>query len=163
MLRPRPSGTRRSCRFALLLRHAPSPSQPGPLQPRRAGPNPRSPSAAVGEGWGAEAARPQRERPARSAPPRKQINLKPHVIAMAEELLDQIRAETGQKDAASSEMFEGMTLMLQEARSHLELTSVPPRGAWGSKTAKAFPVSLKKQFIRAVGKLYLESYREEGD
>ena len=145
------------------------PPQESPAPPRTAPVPPRGddareeqqvPDEASTPGGGGEEERPRVTRARRATPPRKQINLKPHVIAMAEELLDLVRDESGQKDAASSEMFEGLVLALQEAKPHLVLNSVPPRGAWGSKTARAFPVSLKKQFIRAIGKLYLESYRE---
>ena len=99
------------------------------------------------------------EAPKRPSPPRKQINLKPDAIAMAERLLQQIQRDSGQKDAKSSEMFTALLLALEEAASHLDLSAMPSRGAWGSRTARAFPVALKKHFIQAIGKIYEESYR----
>ena len=95
----------------------------------------------------------------RPSPPRKQINLKPDAILMAERLLQQIQRDSGQKDAKSSEMFTALLLALEEAASHLDLSAMPSRGAWGSRTARAFPVAMKKHFIMAIGQLYEESYR----
>ena len=95
----------------------------------------------------------------RPSPPRKQINLKPDAILMAERLLQQIQRDSGQKDAKGSEMFTALLLALEEAASHLDLSAMQPRGAWGSRTARAFPVALKKHFIQAIGQLYEESYR----
>ena len=95
----------------------------------------------------------------RPSPPRKQINLKPDAILMAERLLQQIQRDSGQKDAKSSEMFTALLLALEEAASHLDLSAMPSRGKWGSRTARAFPVALKKHFIMAIGQVYEESYR----
>jgi len=101
----------------------------------------------------------QKEVERRPSPPRKQINLKPDAILMAERLLQQIQRDSGQKDAKSSEMFTALLLALEEAASHLDLSAMPSRGKWGSRTARAFPVALKKHFIMAIGQLYEESYR----
>lgn len=101
----------------------------------------------------------EKEAVRRPSPPRKQINLKPDAILMAERLLQQIQRDSGQKDAKSSEMFTALLLALEEAASHLDLSAMPPRGKWGSRTARAFPVALKKHFITAIGQLYEESYR----
>lgn len=101
----------------------------------------------------------EKEAVRRPSPPRKQINLKPDAILMAERLLQQIQRDSGQKDAKSSEMFTALLLALEEAASHLDLSAMPSRGKWGSRTARAFPVALKKHFITAIGQLYEESYR----
>lgn len=83
-------------------------------------------------------------------PSRKQMNMKADTLSMVDELLLQIQTYSGQKDAKASEMFHALVSALFEARECLDLTTVRPRGKWGSPTARAFPVSLKNAFRAAI-------------
>ncbi len=82
--------------------------------------------------------------------PRKQVNMTPETIRMVEELLDYVRTYSVQKDIKASELFHGLVLALFEARDHLDLSSVQPRGRWGTPTAAALPIALKNTFQAAI-------------
>lgn len=87
-------------------------------------------------------------KPARLATtvPRKQVNMTPETIKMVDELLDYVRTYSVQKDVKASELFHGLVLALYEAREQLDLSSVQPRGRWGTPTAAALPIALKNTF-----------------
>jgi hypothetical protein len=87
-------------------------------------------------------------------PVRKQINATPETIRMIEELLDHVQTYSVQKDARASEVFHALVLALYEAREFIELGEIPPRGRWGTPTAKAFPISLKNAFQEAIATAY---------
>lgn len=87
-------------------------------------------------------------------PPRKQVNMNPQTLRMVEELLDYVQAYGGQNDTKASELFEALVLMLYEAREQLDLSRVPPRGRWGTPTARAFPTALKNAFQAAVARQF---------
>lgn len=89
-------------------------------------------------------------RPPGKNPPRKQVNMNPETLRMVDDLLDQIQDYSGQKDAKVSEMFHALVSALYEARELLDFSEVQSRGKWGSPTARAFPVSLKNAFRRAI-------------
>jgi hypothetical protein len=109
-------------------------------------PAPQPPAADAEEDPEGEAAA---WRPSKN-PPRKQVNMNPETLRMMEELLTQIQNYSGQKDAKASEMFHALVSALYEARELLDFNDVQPRGKWGSPTARAFPVSLKNAFRRAI-------------
>jgi hypothetical protein len=69
---------------------------------------------------------------------------------MVDELLDYVRTYSVQKDIKASELFHGLVLALYEARDHLDLSSVQPRGRWGTPTAAALPIALKNTFQAAI-------------
>jgi hypothetical protein len=94
----------------------------------------------------------QRPTRARNAPPRKQVNMNPETLRMVEELLDFVQTYGGQNDTKASELFEALVLTLYEAREQLDLSRVPPRGRWGSPTARAFPTALKNTFQAAIAR-----------
>jgi hypothetical protein len=82
--------------------------------------------------------------------PRKQVNMNPETLAMVEQLLDFCQTYSVQKDLKASEVFHGLVLALFEAREHLDLSRVQPRGRWGTPTAAALPIALKNAFQKAV-------------
>ena len=82
--------------------------------------------------------------------PRKQVNMTPETIRMVDELLDYVRTYSVQKDIKASELFHGLVLALYEARDHLDLSTVQPRGRWGTPTAAALPIALKNTFQAAI-------------
>lgn len=82
--------------------------------------------------------------------PRKQVNMNPETLAMVEQLLDFCQTYSVQKDLKASEVFHGLVLSLFEAREHLDLSRVQPRGRWGTPTAAALPIALKNAFQKAV-------------
>jgi hypothetical protein len=87
-----------------------------------------------------------------AAVPRKQLNATPETMRMLDELLLQIRQQSMEKDVRASELFHAMVLCVYEARSSLDLSTIPPRGRWGSPTAASLPVALKNAFMDAIGR-----------
>ena len=95
----------------------------------------------------------QQLRPA--AVPRKQLNGTPETMRMLDELLMQIRQQSMEKDVRTSELFHAMVLCVYEARTYLDLSTIPPRGRWGSPTAASLPVALKNAFMDAISRARL--------
>jgi hypothetical protein len=93
---------------------------------------------------------PKGKRKTPKPPPRKQINATPETLRMIEDLIDHVQTYSVQKDAKASEVFHALVLALYEAREHLDLSDIPPRGRWGTPTAQAFPVALKSAFHDAI-------------
>ena len=91
-------------------------------------------------------------KPARLATtvPRKQVNMTPETMRMVDELLDYVRTYSVQKDVKASELFHSLVLALYEAREQLDLSSVQPRGRWGTPTAAALPIAFKNTFQAAI-------------
>jgi hypothetical protein len=87
---------------------------------------------------------------------RKQVNMSPETLQMVDELLNYVRTYSTQGDTRASELFHALVLSLYEAREHLDLSKVPPRGRWGTPTASAFPVALKNAMQMAIVKDYYE-------
>lgn len=81
---------------------------------------------------------------------RYQLNLTPKSKTMLEELVKHVRTYSPQGDARTSEVFQGIMTLLHNAMNELELSDLPRRGAWGSVTAKNFPVALSEAFERAI-------------
>lgn len=105
---------------------------------------------------------PPRERPERAAPVpvrrqaqqpkviRYQLNLSPRSKTMLEEFVEHVQTYGPQADARTSEVFQGIMTVLHTAMDELELSDLPLRGAWGSVTAKNFPVALSEAFEKAI-------------
>lgn len=91
-----------------------------------------------------------------SSVPRKQINMAPETITMVEQLLDYVQTYGVQKDLKGSELFHGLVLALFEAKEHIDLSRVQPRGRWGTPTAQALPIALKTAFQKAIQTYYQE-------
>jgi hypothetical protein len=89
----------------------------------------------------------------RKGPPRKQINMKPDTLRKAEELLQHVQRFSVQKDTKASEVFDALVDLIHDARKFLDVSSVPPRGQWGSPTARGFRTSLKNAFAKAIAQL----------
>lgn len=92
-------------------------------------------------------------RPARR-PPRAQVNLMVDAQAMFQELMEHFSRYGSQKDIASSELFEALIGALFDAKSELDLGTIPPRGQWGTPNARAFRTHLKRAVIDAIGRHY---------
>ena len=75
-----------------------------------------------------------------------------------DELVEHVRTYSPQSDARTSEVFQGIMTLLHNAKDELELADLPRRGAWGSVTAKNFPVALSEAFERAI----LQGVRKRG-
>jgi len=86
----------------------------------------------------------------RGPPPRKQFNMSPETLRMLDELLTHIRAYSAERDVRASEVVHGLVLAVHEVRPYLDLTSVPPRGKWGSASAAELPIALKDAFQNAI-------------
>lgn len=89
----------------------------------------------------------------RKTPPRKQINMKPDTLRKAEELVRHVQTFSVQKDTAASEVFDALVELLHDAKKHMDVSSVPPRGQWGKPTARGFRTSLKNAFAQAIVEL----------
>lgn len=89
----------------------------------------------------------------RKNPPRKQINMKPETLRKAEELVRHVQTFSVQKDTKASEVFDALVELLHDAKKNLEFSTVPPRGQWGSPTARGFRTSLKNAFAKAIVEL----------
>jgi len=72
---------------------------------------------------------------------------------MLDELLMQIRQQSMEKDVRASELFHAMVLCVYEACAYLDLSTIPPRGRWGSPTAASLPIALKNAFMDAIGRI----------
>lgn len=81
---------------------------------------------------------------------RYQLNLTPKAKTMLEELVDYVRTYSPENDARTSEVFQGVITLLHNAMDELDLSELPRRGAWGSVTAKNFPVALSEAFEQAI-------------
>jgi hypothetical protein len=113
--------------------------------------SPAAPAEEAKAGKAKPRAKPRRKR---SGPARKQINATPETLRMIDEILDYVQTYSVQTDAKASEVFHALVLALYEARESIDLSDVPPRGRWGSPTAKAFPISLKNAFQEAIASQY---------
>jgi hypothetical protein len=74
--------------------------------------------------------------------------------AMFQELMEHFSRYGSQKDIASSELFEALIGALFDAKSELDLGTIPPRGQWGTPNARAFRTHLKRAVIDAIGRHY---------
>jgi hypothetical protein len=81
---------------------------------------------------------------------RYQLNLSPGSKKMLEELVEHVCTYSPESDARTSEVFQGIITLLHDAMDELELSELPRRGAWGSVTAKNFPIALSEAFERAI-------------
>lgn len=86
--------------------------------------------------------------------PRKQVNMKPDTLRMTDDILNYVRTYSVQKDAKASELFDALVSAAHEALEHLDLGGIPPRGRWGTPTARAFPTALKNAIKAAVAEHY---------
>lgn len=81
---------------------------------------------------------------------RYQLNLSPSAKRMLEELVEHVCTYSPESDARVSEVFQGLITVLHHAMHELDLAEIPRRGAWGSVTAKNFPVALSGAFEQAI-------------
>lgn len=102
--------------------------------------------------------RPEARRTHQPSVIRYQLNLSPRSKTMLEEFVEHVRTFSPQNDARTSEVFQGIMTVLHTAMEELELSELPRRGAWGSVTAKNFPVALSEAFEKAI----LRSARKRG-
>jgi len=81
---------------------------------------------------------------------RYQLNLSPGSKKMLEELVEHVCTYSPENDARTSEVFQGIITLLHDAMDELQLSELPRRGAWGSVTAKNFPIALSEAFEDAI-------------
>ena len=143
-----------------------APARQSPLKPREGGRATEVPAAVQREPVTSSVVRsdqPTQQRQLRPVPrptrltttvPRKQVNMTPETIRMVDELLDFVRTYSVQNDVKASELFHGLVLALYEARERLDLSSVQPRGRWGTPTAAALPIAIKNAIQSAITDWY---------
>ena len=106
---------------------------------------------------------PTRERP---RPKRIQMNLSHQGQDYQNKLLDYVAKYSSQKDVAASDLYQALLQNAYDAMRELDLSSLPPRGQWGSPNAKAFRDGLAEAFKLAAvthfSKLYEQEKRETG-
>lgn len=95
-----------------------------------------------------------------SKPLRVQLNMSPAVNKMLGEIVEHFRTYCVQKDTTPSEIFEALVSALYDARGHLGLGNVPPRGQWGSASAQAFRIHVRNAITEAIVSQY-EATREQ--
>jgi len=76
----------------------------------------------------------------------------PEVHRMMQDLVLFFSTYGLQKDTSTSEIIDALVTALHEARDQLDLSNVPPRGHWGTPTARAFRTSLKNAIIDAIAR-----------
>jgi hypothetical protein len=76
----------------------------------------------------------------------------PEIQRMVQELVGHFCAFGLQKDTSASEVFEALVSALHESRDQLDLSNVPPRGQWGTPTARAFRTNLKNVVMDAIAR-----------
>lgn len=81
---------------------------------------------------------------------RRQINMKPEVDQMVDELLHDVRSYSGEKNPTAADLIHVLVTIAHGARQEFSLARVPPRGRWGSPTVKVFHDSLMAAFKSAI-------------
>lgn len=81
---------------------------------------------------------------------RYQLNLTHSSKVMLEDLVQHVSNYGPETNTKVSEVFQGIITLLYNAKDELDLASIPKRGAWGSVTAKNFPVALSHAFEKAI-------------
>lgn len=84
-------------------------------------------------------------------PGRKQINMSLSTQNMLQELLEIIGRYSQEPNPTSSELLQALISALFDAKKMLKLSSLPARGAWGSKTAEIYQSCLKAEVMNAIG------------
>lgn len=96
------------------------------------------------------------EKLSRQKAPRREISMTPETLRMSDELLDVIRAGSGQRDTKANELFHALVLLVHEVADEIDTHSIPKRGRWGTPTARAYPLELKNAFLKALLRKYAE-------
>lgn len=147
-------------------RHTPRPVAP-PVQTVSPAPDPVRPlQTVVTNDDGPNARQPEIRPPATPAAPiasgrvppapppeirrRLQVNLDPDSDRMVNELLDLLSGQSAEHRIKVSELFQALLVNLYHARGEIVLGSLPPRGRWGSVTARAFPMALAESVRAAI-------------
>lgn len=114
-----------------------------------------------------ERPRPRLESPRRAPPPaqrraeRRELSIDAETSRMIDRVVSDLQEKTPQKDVTASEFARAIIQLADESRHHQDFTHVNRRGQWGSPTARAFIADLKKSFLRAVGRHFIEHHPQE--
>ena len=83
---------------------------------------------------------------------RIQVNMSRATKDKLQELLDVIGQYSHEPHPTAAELIQTLIAILHDSRGNLNLSSVPARGGWGSKSAEIFQASLKQELMRAIGR-----------
>ena len=114
-----------------------------------------------------ERPRPRVESPRRPAVPaarraeRRELSIDAETSRMIDRVVSDLQEKTPQKDVTASEFARAIIQLADESRHHQDFTHVNRRGQWGSPTARAFIADLKKAFLRAVGRHFIEHHPKD--
>ncbi len=92
---------------------------------------------------------------------RKELSIDAETARMIERVVGGLQEMTPQKNATASEFARSIIQLAEECRHHQDFTHVKRRGQWGSPTARAFVADIKKGFLSAIGRHFIDRYRQE--
>jgi hypothetical protein len=69
---------------------------------------------------------------------------------MLADVMEHVKNFSPHEVANATEVFQGLLGLLHNALDELDLSELPPRGAWGSVTARNFPSALGETFEQAI-------------
>lgn len=137
------------------------PSAVPPVAPRLVGAEQQT-TAAGNLPTAPESAQERQGRGGRPKGPRREISMTPETLRLSDEILEAIRAGSGQRDTKANEVFHALVLLVHEALAELEVHRLPKRGRWGTPTARAYPRELKNAFLRALLRWYARDEQSRG-
>jgi hypothetical protein len=82
--------------------------------------------------------------------PRLEVNLPKEAYDDLDDIVRYVQKYGLQRDTKTSEIVHAMIKMMKDSLDELSLEDVPRRGRWGSPTARAYPISLSRAFIKAI-------------
>ena len=144
-------------------RLAPLPPEPERVEHREESPAPERRERAVE----LERPRPRVESPRRPTAPaprraeRRELSIDAETSRMIDRVVSDLQEKTPQKDVTASEFARAIIQLADESRHHQDFTQMNRRGQWGSPTARAFIADLKKAFLRAVGRHFIEHHPQD--
>jgi len=92
---------------------------------------------------------------------RRELSIDAETSRMIDRVLADLQEKTPQKDVTASEFARAILQLADESRHHQDFSHVNRRGQWGSPTARAFVLDVKKVFLRAIGRYFIEQHPQE--
>lgn len=106
---------------------------------------------------------PQPPKVRRSRPPRKEIGFDDETQAMLKELHQDGVSQSMEESLTRSEVARAAIRAVYMARNLVEYGGIGPRGRWGTPTARALLDDLTENYLRAVGRLYMDRYHTQDE
>lgn len=103
----------------------------------------------------------RRSPPPTRRPERRELSIDAETSRMIDRVLSDLQEKTPQRDVTASEFARAILQLADESRHHQDFSHVNRRGQWGSPTARAFVSDIKKAFLRAIGRHFMEQHPQE--